>query len=252
MIVLGCLLLSTGWGLGWYMVHRRQVRGKKLLVWSALLGVVSMAYIIYIPWPSQHQNDFPLGCDKVRQLNRITDVGGDATWAEVYLTHWKNQLLVAKIKRRKPRQRPSGTQIVDLTTSHRPGCSPEAHIRNEGEISGLFIGNPYVAQRVGYCESIPAIIYEYYPSTLLEMLFNPEICAGSDWSLGLIIGLSLGVARSVEALHEARWGPVVHAEINPGQFLIDETGAVRIADFHHSTHPVVGQVNKCKLRVGGR
>lgn len=222
------------------------------MVFSVIVGIMCTVYIVSLSWASQQPKHFTLDCDIIQRLPRMANLTGDGTWAEVYLTHWQRQLLAIKVMRTRPRRKASGMQPTAVNAHYPPGCSPEAHLRNEGEISGLFIGNPHVVQRVGYCRAIPAIVYNYYPLTLLELLFNGHICPGSDWSLDLIIGLSAGVARSVEALHQARWGPVVHAEINPGQFLIDEIGTIRIADFHHSTHPVMGQANDCKVRVGGR
>jgi len=43
------------------------------------------------------------------------------------------------------------------------------------------------------------------------------------------------MARGVQAIHEVKGGPYVHADLHLGNFLIDDDGTVKLNDFNRGT-----------------
>ncbi|GMH32650.1 hypothetical protein BSKO_00484 [Bryopsis sp. KO-2023] len=190
-----------------------------------------------------------IDCAAIPHMPRLRDLGNGNSWAEVYLSKLGTSFVVIKTIRTHPRRKiaPGRGLLVNSTDMHETPCGAEAYLRSEAAIARLFAGNPHVVQILGHCDATSTTVFEFYPSTLSQLLFNRDLC--KEWSFELVLTLCLGVAKSVAELHAF---DVVHGEINPGQFMIDAGGVVRVGDFHHSMHPTVGVTNDCKGMVGGR
>lgn len=84
-----------------------------------------------------------------------------------------------------------------------------------------------VVHLLGYCEF--DIITLRYPITLDKVLWRDS---RKPFSEGLVLQMALDAARGVAALHGIKGGPVIHADLQPRQFLLGDDGIVRINDIN--------------------
>lgn len=81
------------------------------------------------------------------------------------------------------------------------------------------------------------MITEYFPNYMDVLLLGKgEDTSDSprleDISIREVIRMALEAARGLQALHEAPGGPIVHADLQPRQLLLDENGVVKINDLN--------------------
>lgn len=53
-----------------------------------------------------------------------------------------------------------------------------------------------------------------------------------EFNTRLVIGMALDAARGLEALHEAPGGPIIHADLQPKQLLLNDEWVVKINDLN--------------------
>ncbi|XP_017700199.2 cold-responsive protein kinase 1-like [Phoenix dactylifera] len=105
------------------------------------------------------------------------------------------------------------------------------------------VNHKNVVNLYGYCAhaDVKLLVYEYVPNESLDKLLfsprgrgdNPEVglkrAEPLDWKRRFEV--MRGVARGLLYLHEGAHTPIVHRDIKPGNILLDERWAPKIADF---------------------
>lgn len=79
------------------------------------------------------------------------------------------------------------------------------------------------------------MITEYFPYYMDVLLMGEDSSSEEEQvelSMGEIILMALQAARGIQALHEMPGGPVVHADLQPRQLLLDENGVVKVNDLN--------------------
>mmetsp|Transcript_17272 Transcript_17272/g.25352 ORF Transcript_17272/g.25352 Transcript_17272/m.25352 type:complete len:724 (+) Transcript_17272:457-2628(+) len=118
--------------------------------------------------------------------------------------------------------------------------------RRDALVMERFTSSPYVVSIYGFCGN--TLLSEYVGKTLDEVIYPPKkkgegvekevyveeaaAIAARSTPIGRL-QLALDTFRGLSALHNVTDGPVVHADIQAKQFLVDErTGTVKINDFN--------------------
>lgn len=96
--------------------------------------------------------------------------------------------------------------------------------------------SPNVVDIYGYCAN--SVLTEFI-SVPLDALLNTEEKIEVDETGGANRGstegrlrLALDVAKGMKALHEIPGGPIIHADIQPRQFLVSPDGVLKVNDFN--------------------
>jgi serine/threonine protein kinase len=95
--------------------------------------------------------------------------------------------------------------------------------------------SPNIVSIYGHCGN--TVLTEYLPRGLDTIVYNngdkkqTETVATRQTPLGRL-RLALGVARGVAAIHDLHGGPIIHADIQAKQFLVDSHGVVKLNDFN--------------------
>lgn len=82
------------------------------------------------------------------------------------------------------------------------------------------------------------MVTEYFPNYLdVLLLGDSEDSSKSaeemeEIPITKVIHMALGAARGLQAMHEMPGGPVVHADLQPRQLLMDAKGVVKINDLN--------------------
>lgn len=76
------------------------------------------------------------------------------------------------------------------------------------------------------------MITEYFPVFLDEMLLGHKDGAPDQYPDREVIRMALDAARGLRAIHEIPGGPVVHADLQPRQLLLNEKGVVKLNDLN--------------------
>lgn len=81
------------------------------------------------------------------------------------------------------------------------------------------------------------MVTEYFPHYLDVLLLgdgddSSKSVKLQEISIGEAIRMALQAARGLQAMHEMPGGPVVHADLQPRQLLMDEKGVVKINDLN--------------------
>lgn len=94
--------------------------------------------------------------------------------------------------------------------------------------------HPNIVHLLGLCDC--DIVTEYFPVYMDNLILanpsseeTPEKFPDRD-----IIRMALDAARGLQALHELPGGPVVHADLQPRQLLLDHAKTVKVNDFNRS------------------
>jgi hypothetical protein len=98
--------------------------------------------------------------------------------------------------------------------------------------------SPNIVSIYGHCGN--TVLTEYLPRGLDTIVYNngdkkqTETVATRQTPLGRL-HLALHVARGVAAIHDLPGGPIIHADIQAKQFLVDSHGVVKLNDFNRCT-----------------
>ena len=95
--------------------------------------------------------------------------------------------------------------------------------------------HPNIVHLLGLCEC--DMVTEYFPNYMDVLLLGDSDHSGKPEKLQEIpiervISMALQAARGLQALHELPGGPVVHADLQPRQLLMDDKGVVKINDLN--------------------
>lgn len=90
--------------------------------------------------------------------------------------------------------------------------------------------HPNIVHLLGLC--VCDMITEYFPVYMDEMLLRSSSEAPEAIPDREIIRMALEAARGLRALHEVDGGPIVHADLQPRQLLLDDSGTVKINDLN--------------------
>lgn len=103
--------------------------------------------------------------------------------------------------------------------------------------------SPNIVSIYGYCGN--TVLTEHLPRGLDTLVYHDgdkkqsETIATRQTPLGRL-RLALHVARGVAAIHDLPGGPIIHADIQAKQFLVDSQGVVKLNDF-----------NRCRFMSNG-
>lgn len=110
----------------------------------------------------------------------------------------------------------------------------ERHRRDALSMERL-TASPHVVSIYGHCGN--TVLTEHLPRGLDAIIYNNgdkkqnETVATRQTPLGRL-RLALDVARGVAAIHDLEGGPIIHADIQAKQFLVDPQGVVKLNDFN--------------------
>ncbi|CAM9251098.1 unnamed protein product [Ectocarpus sp. 4 AP-2014] len=168
--------------------------------------------------PLQEKDAFPVyGCAELEEmLEGKTEFLGKGYWREVRLATYQGQDVAIKTLRE------------DQEETDR---NKERH-RWEAVALDMVSDHPNIVHLVGLCEC--DMITEYFPYYMDVLLMGDDSSSEElvELSIGEIIRMALQAARGIQALHEMSGGPVVHADLQPRQLLLDENGIVKVNDLN--------------------
>lgn len=161
---------------------------------------------------------------------RATD-GGGAESPFASSTHNNNNIVVLKTMRREH----------DVTARNL-----DRH-RRDALVMERLTASPYVVNAYAYCGN--SVLTEFLDTPLEDLVLEDTMLVGGTNVTEITgetrIKWALDMARAIQALHEIPNGPIVHADLQAGQFLVSpETGTVKVNDF-----------NRCRFmtqKVGGK
>jgi len=161
-------------------------------------------------WYSQPEGE--LGCTEISALKQFGKKIGEGYWRDIYAMNYNGSDLAIKYMKN------------DHEHSKR---NIDRHLRESIALS-LVGKHPNVVHFLGRCNFDVAT--EYMPLGLDRIVFNKTLTP--DIPLINMYSMALDVAKGVEAIHTVPEGPIVHADIQTKQFLLDDSGTVRINDLN--------------------
>ncbi|CAM9532917.1 unnamed protein product [Ectocarpus sp. 12 AP-2014] len=168
--------------------------------------------------PLQEKDAFPAyGCAELEEMfEGKTEFLGKGYWREVRLATYRGQDVAIKTLR----------EDQEETDRNR-----ERH-RWEAVALDMVSDHPNIVHLLGLCEC--DMITEYFPYYMDVLLMGDDSSSEDlvELSIGEIIRMALQAARGIQALHEMPGGPVVHADLQPRQLLLDENGVVKVNDLN--------------------
>ncbi|CAN0117306.1 unnamed protein product [Ectocarpus fasciculatus] len=150
-------------------------------------------------------------------LEGETDLVGKGYWREVRLGKYQGQDVAIKTLRE------------DQEETDR---NKERH-RWEAVALDMVRDHPNIVHLLGLCDC--DMVTEYFPYYMDLLLMGDDSSSSNELvelSMGDIIQMALQAARGIQALHEMPGGPVVHADLQPRQLLLDEDGVVKVNDLN--------------------
>lgn len=88
-------------------------------------------------------------------------------------------------------------------------------------------GHPNVVGLLGMCGSTS--VSPFFPERLDDLVLKP---GAERLPIARAISMSLDAARGLQALHEASGGAIVHFDLKPQQFMLDDSGTLKINDLN--------------------
>lgn len=89
--------------------------------------------------------------------------------------------------------------------------------------------SPYVVNGYAFCGN--SVLTEFAPATLQDKIRAKQE-GPPPTSADQRLRWALDVAEGIYALHDIEGGPIVHADLQSKQFLVTETGTVKVNDFN--------------------
>lgn len=168
------------------------------------------------PSPLEEQQAYPIyGCQELEEiLAGETSLVGEGYWREVRLATYKGQNLVVKT----------------LKSSQEESARNKERHRWEAVALEAVKDHPNIVHLLGACEC--DMITEYFPVFLDEMLLEHKSGTPDDYPDSQVIGMALDAARGLQAIHEIPGGPVVHADLQPRQLLLNKEGVLKLNDLN--------------------
>jgi len=107
----------------------------------------------------------------------------------------------------------------------------------EAALLYLLGGNPYIVPHLAHCMNLYTnefvLITKFFKNGSVEDFVR----RGGLLSItvGKMLNWNIQMTRGVQAIHEVKGGPYVHADIHLGQFLIDDDDTVKLNDFNRGS-----------------
>ncbi|CAM9106403.1 unnamed protein product [Pylaiella littoralis] len=164
------------------------------------------------------------GCEEMKEmLDGETTYLGRGYWREVRLAEYGGQQVAIKTLR------------DDQEESKR---NRQRH-RWEAVALDQVKDHPNIVHVLGLCDC--DMVTEYFPYYMDVVLMGP-VSSSSDGNdsreelphipMRHVVRMALEAARGLQALHEMPGGPVVHADLQPRQLLLDKSGTVKVNDLN--------------------
>ncbi|CAM9139951.1 unnamed protein product [Hapterophycus canaliculatus] len=169
--------------------------------------------------PLQEMEAFPVyGCDEMDiMLEGKTKYLGRGYWREVRLGEFNGQEVAIKTLR---------------DTQEESKRNKERH-RWEAVALDMVKHHPNVVHLLGLCEC--DMVTEYFSRYMDVLLLGDSSDSKEELReipIREVIRMALEAARGIQALHEMPGGPVVHADLQPRQLLLDDDGVVKVNDLN--------------------
>eukprot|EP00752_Nemacystus_decipiens_P005241 g4757.t1 len=167
--------------------------------------------------PLKDKQAFPIyGCKEMeRMLDGKTEFLGRGYWREVRLAHFNGQDVAIKTLR---------------DNQEETKRNKERH-RWEAVAMDMLKDHPNIVHLLGLCEC--DMVTEYFPYYLDVLLLGDSNDSRlEEIPIREVIRMALQAARGLQAMHELPGGPVVHADLQPRQLLMDADGVVKINDLN--------------------
>lgn len=104
--------------------------------------------------------------------------------------------------------------------------------RRDAIVMERLSGSPNVVDIFGFCGN--TVLTEFIPKPLDHVIYakagvpvNPLVETPNGR-----LNLAIGVMKGLAALHEVEGGPIVHADVQSGQFLVSPSGDIKVNDFN--------------------
>ena len=124
--------------------------------------------------------------------------------------------------------------------------------RRDGLVMERLTSSQHVVSIYGFCGN--TVLTQHGGMTLDEYLFDDEVQQSNKYNRNTSEGklrLALEVMKGLQALHDIQDGPIIHADIQAKQFLIDPDDGVKINDFNRCRilpkNNSTGEI--CKLKI---
>eukprot|EP00903_Cladosiphon_okamuranus_P009114 g8707.t1 len=167
--------------------------------------------------PLKEKEVFPIyGCAEMEEmLSGRTEFLGRGYWREVRKANYNGQYVALKTLR---------------DNQEETKRNKERH-RWEAVAMDMLKDHPNIVHLLGLCEC--DMVTEYFPYYLDVLLLGDSADLGlQEIPIREVIRMALDAARGLRAMHELPGGPVVHADLQPRQLLMDENGVVKINDLN--------------------
>lgn len=102
--------------------------------------------------------------------------------------------------------------------------------RRDALVMERLAASPYIVSMFGFCGN--SVLTEFVGKGLDIVLHDNSTNFPSRNSPMHRLKLSIDIAKSIEVLHGIDGGPIVHTDLQSEQFLVDETGRVKLNDFN--------------------
>ena len=102
--------------------------------------------------------------------------------------------------------------------------------RRDALVMERLASSPYIVTMYSFCGN--TVFTEFIGETLDEVIKNNRTVYPSRNTPRARLKLALDVAKGIQALHEVDGGPIAHTDIQSEQFLVDESGRVKLNDFN--------------------
>jgi hypothetical protein len=172
-------------------------------------------------WQTYH---FP-SCNDVHDIRLVDNLLhkrgklGDARLALIADGLWRDVWTVAP---RSPMKEPIVMKIMKM--EHEVDSRNFDRHRRDALTMERLTSSPNIVDIFGFCGN--TMLTEYIPVTLSDLIFRPTPVSEEDQ-----INLALEVFRGLQALHDVPGGPIVHADIDAKQFLVQKH-YIKLNDFN--------------------
>jgi len=168
-----------------------------------------------------------LGCKELGKVDPRWEKTAEGYWRDVYTVYIHDRLVAVKVLKDK--------HPVDQKNKE----------RHEREVAALNLvqDSPHVVNLAGWCRTTVAT--DWLPLKLDQVVFLPTNQSLSSTGgkaqqahppmpMKRVLSVARDIALAIQALHEAPYGPIVHADIHTKQFFVDYSGKIVLSDLNRS------------------
>lgn len=161
-----------------------------------------------------------------------SDVGyvGSGLWRSVWKIHPHGPMLLSDGSLIKP------VVLKTMRLDHKVSSRNLDRHRRDALVMERLTSSPNVIDIYGFCGN--TILSEFLKTTVDRIIYEGDddypsnkTLASRETPLGRL-RLALDVSKGVAALHSIDGGPIIHADLQAKQFLVDTDGTVKVNDFN--------------------